>query len=206
MAAEYLTTGCAAYAYEILRIGCGDIAAPSAELTAHLTACNACRAALADTSALLGALRPALAPQPMPKRASTRIQERLAAVPSRGQRRWAFPAALAYAALAAGLIATAALQLGLNPVSEATSRPAAVMRLSADDAATIAAAYTLLRWDDPAQYVTEVLANQTADVVDSIEHGTDAESSLPWSRADDWDVPQRPQGGASRAPMTRTQA
>ena len=206
MAAEHPTAGCATYTGDILRIACGDIATPSADLAAHLTECTWCRVALAETAAVLAALRPALVPQPLPERARTRINERLAAVSRHRQRRWAFPAALAYAAVAASLIGAAALQLGRNSVTDATSGPAAAVRLSADDAATIAAAYALLRWDDPAQYAIEILVDQTTDVVDSIEHRADSASLLPWNHADDWDVPQTSEGGASLAPMTRTQA
>lgn len=182
---------CDGYRDELLRVACRDLATPSETLQAHLAACPTCCATLESSRSLVGALQLALEPEPLPEGLQAEIWARLDAPIRRIQ---SVPAwmrtGVATAAVAACVLLAILFPRGFQP-GIWTSAPdqTGEIALSKEDMAAIAEAYAVLRWDDPADHVLQVLATRTEDVAEAVEGTSDSRSGLPWGPQDDWDVP-----------------
>lgn len=196
MNAEDLESPCVEYRDELLRLTCGDIAAPSDALRAHLDACRTCRESVAAGRELVRSLQVALKPRPLPDDLVARIHTRLDMAPTPIRTIWTPKVRVACTVAAAAALTAVLVPWSLRTHSPATTGPKpAEISLSAEDASTIVAAVTFLDWDC-LEYSVEALEEQIDDIANTVEGGTGATTLLPWGRDDDWDVPAEDAGRA----------
>ncbi|MGE0479330.1 MAG: hypothetical protein AB7Q17_02540 [Phycisphaerae bacterium] len=176
-AADHNPNACSTVRASLVLIACGDesfVTAPPA-LKLHLATCAVCRAMLADTQNLVQDLRPLLTPQPLTRELDRAIRARLrqVVVPVAARRRsvWGMVGA---AAAAVALLAFYAPFRAVEPSSR-TVRTVVSAETVAESIAT--------------------LREQIREVRAFVELNRAADSVLPWSDDDDWDVP-----GASTEP------
>lgn len=203
MNAERHITGCGHQGDELVRLACGDTPAPSESLQAHLRECAACRDELTSLRGLVGYLRVALKPEPITNSLRERICCRLDVVASRGYRvsEWIRLGA-ASAVVAACIALTIMFPHSFGSLTQSSAADSAgELALSKADVAAIAAAYAVLRWDDPVEYGLESLAERAEDVVQSVERKLEGRSGLPWNAQDDWDTPIGTQESARPSPV-----
>jgi hypothetical protein len=189
MSTDHPPTNCTAYQDELLRLTCGDIAEPSDSLRAHLEACPACRESAVAARELIRSLEAALAPEPLSDELVARIHARFdtAAAPTRMV--WTMKFRVACTVAAAAAVTALLVPWGLRTHSPATTgTEIAEIKLSAEDATTIVAAFTRLDWDSP-EYSVEALQEKIEDITQTVERDKGAQTLLPWGRDDDWDVP-----------------
>ncbi len=140
-------------------------------------------------------LRAALGPAPLAPELESRITATLDS--HRAARRASWFYRMAWTSAAACLLLAALLFFGQPYRRNAGSAPAAAdVALSADDAATIASALSLLRWDSSIDYGVENLASAVAAIEQTVSsqmtpsnQTRPAAGGLPWGSGDDWDLP-----------------
>jgi len=206
--------GCVGQRDELTRLMC-EAAEPSRALRAHLAECGACRETLAATRELANALRTALQPEPLPAALAARIRgavdERAceaeahkaelckAELCTTGARAWVWPWRIATGAAAAAL-AAAVLIPAIRPTTmpPTNGAPDDTVRLTPDDAALAATCWSLIAWDSPMADSVQYIAERVSEVARTVARDPAGERLLPWSTAEDWDVPKG-EGGASRS-------
>jgi predicted anti-sigma-YlaC factor YlaD len=187
MNAEQGKTECAAVRAALLggEYGADDGLPPA--LRGHLQACAACQADWAERRELLNALQVALAPEPLPEALRRRIEQEMA----RGRRRRSRLMLLGGAGAVAAACVLGALLVPTRTMQAPypSEMPATTVTMTPDDAAAIAAAVGVLTWDSPVDYSLSGLTERVQDTARQVgrEHG--ANTYLPWSADDDWDMP-----------------
>ncbi len=184
MSTKQPNNACDSLGHELVRLMCADAAEPAPELRAHLAECAACRELLASSRDLVGALRVALKPEPLPSRLATRIKAELDERTSPGRSTWLVRLSLVGTAAAACLLAAL-----LGPSATIPPTAPMVMELSSADAVAIVDAYAALQWEGTVAYSVEALSERIEDVSQTLTPGAEARSGLPWGPEDDWDVP-----------------
>jgi len=135
---------------------------------------------------LVGSLRSVLRPEPLPAMLESRILADLERRTAPARRPGLPPVHMLWLAVAACLAVAVLRPPGLAP--QPADRLGSV-RLSAGEAAEIAAAYGLLNWDSPAEYTLQTVDASLESIERTLRREPGGAVVLPWDREDDWDVP-----------------
>lgn len=173
--------------HELLRLACGDAGGPSAALRARLEDSAALREQLEEAADLVGTLRSALSPAPLPPDVEARIHVALDQFPT-AHRAWTWPLRLAGSAAAACLLA--ALLLPWHTGSAPGGSLPAEIDLTEADAAVIVAAHWDLCSETLTDYSVGALEQCLETTLRRLERDPDTASVLPWGPDDDWDMPR----------------
>ncbi|MFH1747001.1 MAG: hypothetical protein ABIG44_08145 [Planctomycetota bacterium] len=191
---------------ELLRLACegGSQDAATPELQKRLAEYNAIRAEFEETGKMLGDLRKALEPQPLPEALTARIRREFDARTQRS------PVVLLHPFRVAGLAAAAALilaflgPLNLPGISSSAPEPGAITET---DAAAILSVFSAVDWSSYMDYSMQQVTSDLDVIGQRINREQESSSYLPWSLEEDWDVALGEPGAMSppaRTPVCRT--
>lgn len=174
---------CAAVRMELTQVICGDTAAPSETLDAHLAQCATCREEFESSRELARTLSAALSPEPLSEELLARVRSA-----------WETPQAaerVPIRTIGGGWWAAAAavlLAVVLSPWTlTTTSAPSTSVDLTKNEAAAVMQAYAVLELDSYLEYSMEALSQRVNELERVVER--DEQEMLPWGPDDDWDIP-----------------
>jgi len=145
---------------------------------------------------LLASLREALRPEPLTTVLADRIRAdwRSRSAPARRLRLGPIRAI----GLAAAACLMVALLLPPRPAAR-TRQAAAPVALSSDEAAAIVSVFGVQAWDGPLDYSLDVIGASLDEIERALRRESESRTLLPWSSADNWDVPVATDEGASQS-------
>jgi predicted anti-sigma-YlaC factor YlaD len=187
---------CETYRDDLLRVACGDLPRPPAELAAHLSFCGACRDELETARELLADLRTALEPEALSPAVVGRIAARMEIAVARSRRRFPGWLRVGCTAVAAALLAAVLWPHKLTP-SRATESSAVVVELTPQEASELMAAYAVLGWESLTDVAIQELGSRVQSMAQRVERQSTAAEALPWRAEDDWDIPAGPTGASA---------